>query len=90
MTQIAGLEEHLKKHEFVTGKLLTYTDIVIFIEIDTIKTIYGQKSLPTEDECPKLNAWFSAMKKKKELLRINQNFYDLVRSRGLKSEHYVD
>ena len=46
VTQIAGLEEHLAKHEFVTGKYMTYIDIVLFMEIDTIKTIYGAKSLP--------------------------------------------
>ena len=46
VTHIGGLEEHLAKHEFITGKYMTYVDIAMFIEIDTIKTIYGSMSLP--------------------------------------------
>ena len=56
---IMQLEYYLKKHDYLTGDQMTYVDVVAFIEIDTLNTIY-QQELPRE--CPKLIEWYRKFK----------------------------
>ena len=36
LTQVAGLEEHLAKFDNLTGMHMTYVDVAIYIELDTV------------------------------------------------------
>ena len=59
---------------------MTYVDVAIFIEIDSVKVLF-KDDLP--GNCPLLRQWYQNMKKEKELAKINENFYELVRTRNL-------
>ena len=77
---VSAYEYHLQKSTFLTGNQMTYVDVVIFIEIDTVRVLF-RNDLP--GDCPMLNQWYKNMKREKELARINENFYELVRTRNL-------
>ena len=36
LTQVAGLEEHLAKYDNLTGMQMTYVDVAMYIELDTV------------------------------------------------------
>ena len=37
---ISSYEQHLQKGTFLTGNQITYVDVAIFIEIDTVKVLF--------------------------------------------------
>ena len=39
-TFLTRLEIQLKEHAFLTGKFMTYVDIVVYIEVQTINKLY--------------------------------------------------
>ena len=51
-------EQLLGEHSYLSGPERTHVDIIIFVGIDTINTIY-KREIPVE--CPKLAKWFKQL-----------------------------
>ena len=59
---------------------MTYVDLAVYIEIDTIKTLFNT-GVPSN--CPNLAQWYDKLKKDSALSQVNRNFYELVNSQKL-------
>ena len=57
---LARYDELLQQSEYLSGPSLTYIDIVVFVEIDTVSLIFNR---PIPQTCSKLQSWFDNLAK---------------------------
>ena len=55
-TYLDKLEKNLSQHTFLTGKQMTYVDIMIYVEIHTITSLYEWRI--QEEKHPSLLKWY--------------------------------
>ena len=68
-------EAQLKSQPYLTGSQMTFVDIVIFIEIETVLLMY-RSELP--EQCRNMLVWQDTMSKLPALMSVNSEFLRLV------------
>ena len=59
----------------MSGPQLSIVDIVVFIELDTINSMYKQD---IHDDCPKLKSWFAKLSAAPELKKSQKDFLTVL------------
>ena len=77
-------EKQLQKHDNLTGPKMTFIDIIVFNEIETILLMYS-RDLP--NTCPKLKAWLTTLRKEKPLEVVNAKLFEAVEYFDLYAPH---
>ena len=68
-------EAQLKSQPYLTGSQMTFVDIVIFIEIETVLLMY-RSELP--EQCQNMLVWQDTLSKLPALMSVNSEFLRLV------------
>ena len=67
-------ENQLKKQPYLTGNQISFVDIVVFIEIETVLLMHHCQ-LPKS--CQQLLRWQNLLRREPALMSVNQEFINL-------------